>query len=413
MNNSVGKKLRLGILVSHPIQYIAPLFRELAERPEIELTVLYRTRLGVDAYHDPGFGETFQWDVPLLNGYCYEFLSSKKSLRGFESKIVRALWRGRFDVLLVHGYNSLTNLGAVAVGKLLGMKLMLRGDTRLQKRHLAAPMVKRWFKRWLIGLFDGIVAIGSLNREYYLALGVPEDRLFYAPFSVDNAVFSLSPKEATDRRAEIRNSLSIPDQAVVVLYASKLTALKRPQDLLTAFAELKHEFPDAWLVIAGSGEEMSRLRALSQAYLLDCVRFIGFQNQQALPGLFAASDLFVLTSQGDAWGLVVNEAMAAGLPVIVTDEVGAAPDLVLGKGTGIVYPCGDIERLVTAMSSFVDSAELRSRAGISARQLIRDFDLDVCATAVIDAAIAVLSGESAVVRSAIVRKGTGFTNTGN
>lgn len=377
------------MLVSHPIQYFAPLFRELAERPEIDLIVIYRTRLGVEAYHDQGFGQTVQWDVPLLDGYRHEFLSHKTILSGFEPKIVKLLLRERFDVLLVHGYNSVTNLLAMAVAKFVGTKLLLRGDTRLAAHHKTAPALKRLFKKWLIRRFDGFVAIGSLNRAYYLEFGAAQDRIFFAPFSVNNADFALAPEVAAAKRTETRRSLAIPDDAVVVLYASKLIALKRPIDLVTAFGDLAREFPKAWLLVAGSGDEMPRLSALVSERSIDRVRFIGFQNQQSLPGLYAACDLFVLPSQGDAWGLVVNEVMAAGLPVIVTDEVGAAPDLVEGQGTGLIYPCGDVDALRVGLSAFMSSSERRHQAGENARQIIQHWDVDECAKALVYSALSV------------------------
>lgn len=399
MSSAAAGKLRLGVLVSHPIQYFAPLFRKLAERPDIDLTVIYRTRLGVDAYHDPGFGRTVQWDVPLLDGYRYEFLSGKTTLRGVEPKIVELLLRERFDVLLVHGYNSVTNLLAIAVAKLAGTKLLLRGDTRLAPHHKAAPPLKRWFKKWLIGHFDGFVAIGSLNGAYYLELGATEDRLFFAPFSVNNTEFALAPDAAAARRSEIRRSLAIPDDAVVVLYASKFTGRKRPKDLVTAFGQLSRKWPKAWLLMVGAGEEMPKLQTFVCDHRIERVRFIGFQNQQALPALYAASDIFVLPSQNEPWGLVVNEVMAAGLPVIVTDEVGAAPDLVQGRGTGFVYPCGDIEALMLALSALFSSAEQRHQFGENARQIIRHWDVDICAAGLADAA-ATVSAKAVVERSA-------------
>lgn len=137
---------------------------------------------------------------------------------------------------------------------------------------------------------------------------------------------------------------------------------------------------------------MPRLRGLVSARAIERVRFIGFQNQQALPGLYAACDLFVLPSQGESWGLIVNEVMAAGLPVIVADEVGAAPDLVEGQGTGAVYPCGDIDALRERLSAFIRSAELRQQASAKGRQLIRRWDVDICATALVNAALDVVAG---------------------
>lgn len=407
MSTAVGRKLRFGVLVSHPIQYFAPLFRELARRPDIDLTVIYRTRLGVDAYHDPGFGQTVRWDVPLLDGYQHEFLSRKTTLSGVEPKIVGIVLRERFDVLVVHGYNSVTNLLAMAAAKLAGTKLLLRGDTRLAPHHKAAPALKRRLKKWLISRFDGFVAIGSQNRAYYLELGAAEDRIFFAPFSVNNADFALAPEVVAAKRTEIRRSLGIPDEAVVVLYASKLTALKRPSDLITAFGDLARECSSAWLLVAGSGAEMPHLRASVSERGIERIRFIGFQNQQALPGLYAACDLFVLPSQGDAWGLVVNEVMAAGLPVIVSDEVGAAPDLVEGQGTGVVYPCGDIDALRLALLAFVTSANRRLEAGEKSRLLIGHWDVDICAAALVDAALAIVSMGRTKIRQELAGKEAG------
>jgi glycosyltransferase involved in cell wall biosynthesis len=382
-------RLRLGILVSHPIQYFAPVYRELAQRPDIDLTVIYRTRVGVDAYHDVGFGQMVQWDLPLIEGYKSKFLSGKTVLRGLEPRIVRLLLQYRFDVLVIHGYNYATNLLGLAVAKLAGAKVLLRGDTRLQERHLHASAGRRWVKQRLIGLFDGFLAIGSLNRAYYLAYGAQEERVFFAPFCVDNAVFSLTATEATRQRASVREDLGLPQEAVVVLYASKLTPRKRAMDLLDAFSKCVDHFPNAWLVIAGAGEQLEYVKA--RAGSVARVRVIGFQNQSALPGIYAASDLFVLPSQGEPWGLVVNEVMAAGLPVVVSDEVGAAPDLVLERETGIVYRCGDVDALVAALCQLLGSVELRATFSRNARVLIGQWDVSECAAAIADAAHRIVS----------------------
>ncbi|MBZ0159600.1 MAG: glycosyltransferase [bacterium] len=374
--------MKLGILVSHPIQYFVPVYRALSERPDVSLLVLYRTRMGVDAYYDPGFAQTVQWDIPLLDGHESHFLSNKTALTGYEPGIVKELLRRRFDVLIVHGYNGLTNLLAVLVAKLIGTRVFVRGDTRLQRHHLSAPFWKRLFKHFLFKMFDGVLAIGSLNRAYYAAFGVAEERIFFAPFCVDNAMFSLQAEELQIQRLKCRRTLGLPEDCTVVLYASKLILQKRPADLVRAFALVAPRFRDAWLVMAGSGEEEPILRSMVVAFGIERVHFIGFQNQSNLPTLYAASDVFVLPADAESWGLVLNEVMAAGLPVVVSDEVGAAADLVQGQGTGFVYPCGDVEALAGALESLLQSEALRLEMGKKARELIRAWDVDACASGI-------------------------------
>lgn len=377
-------KVRLGILVSHPIQYFVPVYSMLAQNQRIDLTVIYRTRVGVDAYYDTGFSQIVSWDIPLLDGYRSHFLSAKTVLNGFEPGIVKEILHRRFDVLIVHGYNSLTNLLAIAVAKLIGTRVIIRGDTRLQKHHHAV-FWKQLFKRMMFKTFDGFLTIGSMNREYYTAFGVPPEHIFFAPFCVNNATFSLSTEEHRIRRREYREILGLPEDSVVVLYASKLSKRKRPGDLIKSFAKITSLFPDAWLIVAGSGEEEHSLRAMVGEFSVVHVRFIGFQNQSALPSLYAASDCFVLPSDEEPWGLVLNEVMAAGLPVIVSDEVGAVPDLVDGKGTGLIYKCGDIEALAAALEHLLQSATLRREMGEKARHLIREWDVEACVSGIVSA----------------------------
>ncbi len=389
MVNPPGKSLKLGLLVSHPIQYFCPVYRALAADPALDVTVLYRTRVGVDAYHDSGFGQTVQWDIPLLDGYSHIFLSDKTTLAGVEFKVIGEIMRRRFDVLLVHGYNSPTNLLAILAAKLCGTKVLMRGDTRIGAQHQQAPF-KRAFKQVLFRLVDGFVCIGSLNRAYYAAHGVPEQRLFFAPFSVDNAFFALPVAERKAARARLRAAWGLPADAVTVFSASKFIPRKRVDNLLRAFAAVQVRVPQAWLIIAGSGPDADGLRQLAEELRITQIRFIGFQNQRELPALYAANDLFVLPSSDEPWGLAINEVMAAGLPVIVSDEVGAAPDLVAGKDTGLVFPCGDIDALTEALAELLGSSAHREALAQNALKVIAEWDNAVCARQLTAAAQAVM-----------------------
>ena len=377
-------KIKLGMLVSHPIQYFVPIYRGLAKTKSIDLTVLYRTRVGVDAYHDPGFGQTVKWDIPLLDGYKHVFLSSRNRIEGVQWQVINELISHRFDVLLVHGYNSLTNILAILVAKLIGTKVLMRGDTRIQPDHSSTGL-KATIKHAIFKYCDGFVTIGTLNRAYYQKHGVAEEQLFFAPFCVQNEVFAVSPDLQKRYRLEVRKEYNFPIDSLIVLFASKLIKRKSTDDLIQAFAQISNLYPTAYLLIAGSGAEESNLRQLVSSLDDAQIRFIGFQNQSQLPRLYAATDIFVLPAHLEPWGLVINEVMAAGLPVIVSSEIGAATDLVDGKGTGIIYPCGDLQALTSALETLLQSPTLRVEMGIKARQLINKWDVVACVSGIVAA----------------------------
>lgn len=384
-NTQKNTPTRLAILVSHPIQYFVPLYRSLSNRTDIDLRVFYRTRVGVDEYFDAGFGGKVKWDIPLLEGYRFDFLSKKTQFSGIELPILWKLLSSRPDVLLLHGYNQPTNLLALLLAKMLGIKVLMRGDTRLNPRH-QLERGKTTFKRLLFRLIDGFLAIGSLNQAYYQAYGVSSERIFFAPFCVQNNFFRLDPERRLESRSKLRKQFDIPSEATVVLFAAKLVAQKRPEDLLLAFKNISNEFPNACLFFVGSGQEEHPLREHAERMHLQNVHFLGFKNQSELPAVFAASDIFVLPSSDEAWGLVVNEVMAAGLPVIVSDDVGAAPDLVEGKETGFVFPVGDIEALSECLHKLIAYPELRHRYGENASALIARWDVDASANRTAEAA---------------------------
>ena len=372
------RAIKLGILVSHPIQYFVPVYRELVKHEEIELSVIYRTRAGIDHYDDEDFGQEIKWDIPLLNGYNHCFLSDKKDLNKVEPNIIKYLLQKKFDVLLIHGYNSLTNILAILAAKLTGTRIILRGDSRLSSSHLRSP-TKKLLKRFLFGLFDGFACIGSPNKDYYLAHGVPEEKFFFAPFSVENRTFQMNEHEHMQVRENLRAQLQIDNGAICFLSASKLISRKRIDDLIAAFSKIQTSHPEAFLLIAGSGKEANFLQDQATQAGIQNIRFLGFQNQSELPALYAASDIFVLPSSDEPWGLAVNEAMAAGLPVIVSDEVGAASDLVDGKGTGAVYPCGDVIGLADAMVTLLNEPERRKTMAVAAVNLIAKWSTPECA----------------------------------
>jgi len=342
------RRLRLGILVTHPIQYQVPWFQALARQPGVALTV-YFCMLPDEHQQGVGFDRPLRWDLPLLEGYNYSVLdnrASRPSLDGFwgcDTPGVRALLTpGNLDALIIHGWHARSHLQALWACRRSGLPCIARGESNLfRSRNLA----KRLLHRWRLRHYAAVLSIGQANTAFYRAHGVAEQKVFSGPYCVDNERFRKLSEQARQKRPKLRRAWGIPATACTFLFCGKLVATKRPLDLVRALARLPSGIMrPAHVLVVGDGALRSACEQEATAGNL-AVSFTGFLNQGRLPDAYAAADALVLPSEGETWGLVVNEAMAAGLPAIVSDRVGCHPDLVHPGVTGDVYPSGDVESL--------------------------------------------------------------------
>lgn len=386
-----ARKIRVAILNSHPIQYFAPLYSYLNLSGDLEVTALYSSDISLRGGDDPGFGRAIKWDIDLLAGYRAVFLGERARTRvprGFWSLVAPEVWAevrsGRYDFLWLHGHNYAVNIVALMAAKTRGIPVMMRGETHLGLRRGA---LKLWLRSILMRAFyktcDRFLAIGSANHDFYRAMGVADAKIFKVPYTVDNARFIAASGLSAGDRSDWRRRLGVDSAAPVILYASKLIARKRPLDLIHAAAMLSEQKLDFRVVFVGSGELEAQARALVERLgLKDVVLFAGFFNQSELPKVYGASDVFVLPSEDEPWGLVVNEVMCAGLPVVTTDDVGCACDLVVQRENGFVYPAGDVGALAVALAELVQSPELRGRMGAASLERISMWSYAECAEGV-------------------------------
>jgi glycosyltransferase involved in cell wall biosynthesis len=382
--------VRLAYVVSHPIQYQAPLLRRIAREPDIDLTVLFGSDFSVRGYKDQGFGVEVTWDVPLLDGYRSHFLprlrdtGTVSALSPISRGILRRLRNPdgspAFDALWVHGYASANALHAILAANTLGIPVLLRAESWLadRPRSLSTLAAKQLFLRLLRPAIAATLPIGSRNRDYwahYFGADMPQ---FLMPYAVDNAWFA--QRTAATDPSKLRTELELTLDRPVILFASKLQTRKHADHLLEAYARLCATQPAAgqlpYLLIVGDGEERARLEARTRELALEGVRFPGFRNQSELPAFFALADVFVLPSRHEPWGLIVNEAMAASCAVIVSDEVGAHADLVTDGVEGFVFPVGDIGALTSALTRAVSNPEQTQRMREAARARIASWDFE-------------------------------------
>jgi glycosyltransferase involved in cell wall biosynthesis len=352
----LDRRFRVLAVATHPVQYQVPIFRRMATHPNLDLHVAYCTLRGAEAAHDPEFGATVKWDVPLLDGYSWTQVPNRGSgAENFFGLRNPGLWklirRGKFDAVLCYASYTRATFWIAYFAAKISRTAFLFGTDTVTLSPLDGKRWKRGVKRvlWpgLFGLADQVIVPSTGSQELMNSLGLPADRVTLTPYVVDNDWW-LAQSASVDRVA-IRESWGASNEHVVVLFCAKLQPWKRPSDLLRAFAKANHE--KTLLVFAGEGPLRSSLVAEAQTLgLAERVRFLGFANQTQLPAIYTGADLMVLPSVYDAFGVVVNEAMLCNCPVAASDHVGAARDLIEHGVTGFVYPCGDIDALAAILS---------------------------------------------------------------
>ena len=368
---------KVAIIATHPIQYQVPWFQRLAE--QVELTVYYA--LLPDAEQQGvGFGVPFKWDIPMLEGYEWRVVPNKRaspSLRGFFSSSIPAIYsllsEAKPDVVIITGWHALPLLQALWACLRLGIPRIVRGESNgLRKR----PFRTRMLHRLMLSRFDAFLAIGQANRDFYLQYGINPERIFVGNYFIDNYRFQEQLRQGSDDCLTVRAEWGIPEDAVCFVYVGKLEPKKRIIDLLRAFDCARKINPAIHLLVVGDGELMAEARQIVGNLSLP-VTFAGFLNQREITRAYLVADCLVLPSDfGETWGLVVNEAMACGVPALVSDRVGCWPDLVKEWVTGLVFPCGDIGVLASKLLELSSDPARLARMGAQAREHISRYSVE-------------------------------------
>jgi glycosyltransferase involved in cell wall biosynthesis len=359
------RRLRVLAIATHPVQYAAPIFRRMAKRAEVEFHVAYCSLRGAEGGHDPDFRTSVKWDIPLLDGYSWTHIpnrgSGAETFGGFRNP---GLWnfirQGHFDAVLCFvGYVRMSFWIAYLAAKTSGSAFLFGTDAsslRPRDGKQWKVTVKKLLWPRLFGLADEVMAPSSSTRHLLESLGIRKDRITLTPYAVDNDWWM--QQAATVNRKEIRAAWGASPDDKVILFCAKLQHWKRPADVLRAFA--KANISGARLVFAGDGPLRQQLETEARTLgVAERVSFLGFVNQSQLPGVYKAADVMVLPSEYEPFAVVVNEAMCCGCPVIASDRVGAARDLIAPVEPRFIFPCGDMEALAAVLSAALsDPSEL-------------------------------------------------------
>lgn len=373
---------RLAIVTTHPIQYYAPLFRLLNERKNIEIKIFYTWEQDAATF-DKAFGKEVKWDIPLLEGYSYQFVSNDGNMgRDFSSVrnpgLIADIDRWGATAVLFFGWNYHSHLKAMRHFK-NKIPVLFRGDsTLLNERQGLKKIARRLFLRWVYKHVDTALYVGTHNRDYFRAHGLKTSQVVFAPHAIDNNRF-YDEDGAYERKArQWKKELGIGEHDKILAFVGKFQDTKDPFLLLEAFTELNST---GWhLLFVGNGELEPSLKTAAAGKTN--VLFLPFQNQSLMPVVYRLCDIFCLPSKGETWGLAVNEAMACGRPVLLSDHCGCSIDLVAQGRNGFTFPSGNKKELLDKMRVLFDPGTDLASMGRHSADIIRSWSYEYVAPVV-------------------------------
>ena len=421
---------KLAIISTHPIQYFAPVFKLLAARCKLRVFYTWGVE-GAGEKIDKDFGKKINWDIPLLDGYEYEFLKNTAKNPGSHHflgiknpEIINKISAFNPDAILVYGWAYQSHLKVLRhfSGKI---PIWFRGDsTLLDEKPAWKKLLRKVILTWVYSYVDIAFYVGSANKAYYQVFGLKENQLIFAPHAVDNDRFAENRKKEAE---ELRKELNIKPEEILILFAGKLEWKKNPELLLQAFVELttsKEERPKTkdqsalqtllsysdengitldgtlktnnknqstqdfsllgdvrrtgvHLLFVGNGALESSLKSQISHLTSNRIHFMPFQNQTQMPVIYQACDLLCLPSKGpgETWGLAVNEAMAAGKAILVSDKVGCGIDLV-DKTNGAIFKHGDVESLIENLEVLTENKKSLGERGLQSTIKVKDWSFE-------------------------------------
>ena len=378
------KKKRLAILTEIIAPYRIPVFNALAKLDGIDLHVIFLAETDPDArdwlvYKDE---IRFSWEV----------LPSYRKRAGKHNFLLNvgvgaALRKANPDVIICGGYNYIASWRALLWAGRNHLPFLLWTESNSRDLRQNNPLTQR-LKSTFIGRCDGFVVPGKASHQYLLSFNISREKIFTAPNAVDNNLYKSIAAEVRSDAAKFRSQLDLPQR--FFLFVGRMVSEKGIFDLLNAYAVLDLKLrAEVGLVFAGEGPERVKLERLSQTVKVGSIRFSGFIQRENLAQYYALADALVLPTHTDPWGLVVNEAMACGLPIVCSEVAGCIPDLVEEGSNGFVIPARNIKRLAQVLKELASNPEIIREMGENSRKRILHFSPEICASGIAEAAFSV------------------------
>lgn len=380
----MNRKTRFAVVASHAIPYHAPFYRALVKHGGLDVRAFFATRVGLEKTLDPGMGIELAWKTNLLSGYDHVILPGGEGIKELTFRKVdnpgvgRALAEFAPDVVLIHGYVQMTMLRALTWCRRNGVPVLMISDSSLHSgTGRSMQVLKRALLPSILRQFNAFLSIGDANQKYLETFGVLRANIFRISNMVDEG-FWAQREQRQEARMRVRRELGLEADDLAVLYVGKLIARKRPGDLINALARLR-SMPGAGrpirVLFAGDGAQRAALEQEAQSQGLPA-RFLGFVNIDSLPGCYCAADVLAHPAEIEAFGVIVLEAAIVGLPLLLSDRVGAIGLTSIARPgeNALTYPCGDVDALAAALHRLTREPETLSRLAAASLRISKELD---------------------------------------
>jgi glycosyltransferase involved in cell wall biosynthesis len=371
------KKIKLYYFAPHPVQYHIGIYKELSKFNDIDFKVIYEDDIGIKPIYVKEFKKEIKWDIDLLDGYPYEFIKNYSSnpMGGFFSRVNFGLFKKFFidrpDIIIFAGYVTLSDWFIMILAKTTRTKIIFRGEATLRedsnssnlKQKLKSVFLKRWLKACDIAMYSC-----TGNKEYWKHYGVNEEKMFSIPCAVDNGFFR------NERKKHIsKEELGIDKNDFVILFSARFTKRKRPLDLLKAITSIDNS--NITTLFVGDGSERKNMEKFVKENNLKA-KFVGFKNLTEIPKYYSVADLDIVISDYDPSPKAMNEAMNFELPVIVTDIVGTAYDLVKDGENGFIVKVGDIDTIAQKIDFLNKNRDVAKQMGEKSLEIVDEWTFE-------------------------------------
>jgi glycosyltransferase involved in cell wall biosynthesis len=370
-------RARLAIVVSHPIQHFVHLYRALSARDDLVIKVFYGSRMGLAAYHDKEMAAVIKWAGDMTSGYDHEFLpGAERTERGgffsmYNRGVGAAVAAFNPDAVMLYGYAQANQLAMLAWCRWHGVPALMAGDgDNVDRRGALKARIRALVLHWLLRRVSGFLTVGDQNEAMLSSLGAPRERMYRVPFPIDEATYLAFAARRDAERARVRLKHGIAENAFVFLFVGKLSARKRPADIVEAWSRMppaREGDTPMHLLFCGDGPDRAAVAAAIERARAPAT-LAGFVNVDELPAYYCAADVLVHPSEHDPHPLICSEAACIGLPMILSDHVGAVgpTDIARAGVNALVFRRGDADELAAAMAKLAaDDALFRKMSSAS------------------------------------------------
>ena len=371
------KSHRVAVVVSHPIQHFCPQYSSWALLPDVDLRVFFASEHGLTAYEDKNFGKTIQWHG-LQMDFPHEFLpgSSTREVSNSMDSVELNVRLSAFSphVLVIYGYSQRLQRHALGWAKNHKIPIIMVSDSELraQRNWLILCLKTLFLPLWLRSC-SVFLTTGDANEAYYRHYGVPDEKLIRCFFPIDVKKYDNILSDKSIARQRIREKLGIPNHHSVILNVGKLVSWKRQCDLVSFSNSLQGRYQDVTVILAGTGQDETALRALCQREGPGGVIFAGFISPDELIEYYCAADIYAACSEREPHSLAISEAIYCGLPVVISDRCGSyGPSDDVRQGlNGFVYRCGEVSELSRRILFILQDTDIHTQMSKASAKISR------------------------------------------